>query len=344
MATGTAEAMGSKASLDLHETSVHSATDEQRGGIGVYHDLGVAFRHSGWMADRKRVDMALVALAVADRRIERFRACGTNAWVQRSREHPDRLRIAASYCHDRFCVPCGTAHGRIVAGRVRTWLGDRPARFVTFTTFANLQPLAHRLAQLYAAFRRLRRGEWWRSRVTGGVATVEVKRGLGSGKWHPHLHVLCRGKYLDQKELSREWHVATGDSYIVDVRLVGNAGQASDYVAKYVGKPASRTVYSDHNSLHEFMMALTGRRLLLTFGDCKLQKTQAPDDLDTWENVGKLDDILWLARHGVEHDRQTMYLLTGDPSWQPHENRSPPDGPRPHHPCPIPDSPSPGER
>lgn len=343
MATGTAEALGCGAPLDPHETTVPSANTAQRGGIGEYDDLGMAFRHSGWLVDRKRVDLALVSLAVAARRIERFRACGSGAWVQRSIEHPDRLRIRSDYCHDRFCVACGTAHGRIIASRVRAWLGTRPARFVTLTTLATAEPLADRLDRLYAAFRRLRRGKWWRSRVNGGVATIEVKRGLNSGKWHPHLHVLCRGRHLPAGELSREWHVATGDSYIVDVSLVTDAGHASDYVAKYVGKPGSRPVYSDHDSLCEMMTALTGRRLLLTFGDCKLVKTPTPDEQDTWENVDTLDNILWHAQRGSPSAQIIMYKLTRSTACPTTKNRPPPPGLHQPPPFLTADSPPPGE-
>jgi hypothetical protein len=264
-----------------------------------HDDLGMAFRHTGWQRDRQRVDLALQALGVADDRLARFRGCGADARVCRSVEHPDRIRIRATYCNDRFCVPCAVHHGRNVSARIRTWIGNQPARFVTLTLRHDGEPLAHRLDRLYRSFKHLRRGKWWRSRVTGGLATVEVKWCVSSAHWHPHLHILCRGSFLPAGELSREWHVATGDSYIVDVTLVEDSGQTADYVAKYVAKPGSNTVYREANRLQEMMSAMHGRRLLLTFGDCKLPEQEQADDQDTWESLGTLDEILWQAERGV---------------------------------------------
>jgi len=130
-----------------------------------------------------------------------------------------------------------------------------------------------------------------------------------SAHWHPHLHILCHSAYLDQKDLSREWHIATGDSYIVDISLVEDAGQAAGYVAKYTAKPAPTSTYRDADRLQEMMLAMHGRRLLLTFGDCILPKKPAEEDPDTWVRVQSLDEILWKVQRGVPVAPEILALL-----------------------------------
>jgi hypothetical protein len=297
-------------SLDLQETTVQQPwKPEPCGDENDDDDLGVNFRHSGWLADRERIKLALAACAVADSRMDRFTTCGSRAWVQRASDDPCKLRIRADYCHDRFCTPCAATRSRRIVARLRTWLANQPARFVTLTLAADDKPLSDRLDRLYSAFRRLRRGSWWRGRVAGGAAVTEVKWSVASAHWHPHLHMICRGKYLDQTELSREWHQASGDSYIVDVQLVKANDQVTEYVTKYLIKPGTRTVYREPDRLQEMIRALHGRRLLLTFGDCKIPDDPTDEEPIEWVNVGKLSDILRAAQRGVPEALAIVTLL-----------------------------------
>jgi hypothetical protein len=56
------------------------------------------------------------------------------------------------------------------------------------------------------------------ARAVAGVSRVEIKRGSGSGQWHPHIHSawLCH-QLPDEDELRREWERVTGDSHQVKV-------------------------------------------------------------------------------------------------------------------------------
>jgi hypothetical protein len=75
--------------------------------------------------------------------------------------------------------------------------------------------------------------------VQAAVWSYEVKRGKGSGLWHPHLHMvaMCR-ESPDQSALSAEWQGITGDSHIVDVRPICLEDPASGFleVFKYALK------------------------------------------------------------------------------------------------------------
>lgn len=130
---------------------------------------------------------------------------------------------------------------------------------------------------------------------------------MKSENWHPHLHILSHSSFLPQDQLALEWHKATGDSYIVDVRLVNSPGEVADYVAKYVAKPGSNSVYRLPDRLQEMIRALHGRRLLLCFGGCKLPDDPEEREADTWENVGPLSRILYLASQG---DAEALALMT----------------------------------
>jgi len=52
--------------------------------------------------------------------------------------------------------------------------------------------------------------------VIAGAYSFEVKRGLNSGLWHPHLNLLLLSKQrIDSQRLAAEWQSLTQDSYIV---------------------------------------------------------------------------------------------------------------------------------
>jgi hypothetical protein len=67
--------------------------------------------------------------------------------------------------------------------------------------------------------------------VAGAVWSYEVKRGKGSGVWHPHLHMIVLAEsHPDQQQLAAEWHNITGDSFVVDVRPISQDDPASGFV------------------------------------------------------------------------------------------------------------------
>lgn len=65
------------------------------------------------------------------------------------------------------------------------------------------------------------------------VVLEQTKRG------EPHLHILLRCKWIDQRWLSAQWLDLTG-AKIVDIRRVKHARQVASYVAKYIAKAPAR--------------------------------------------------------------------------------------------------------
>lgn len=55
----------------------------------------------------------------------------------------------------------------------------------------------------------------------------------------PHLHILCRVKWIDQRWLSNQMKALTG-APIVDIRQVKSQKQVALYISKYIGKEPHR--------------------------------------------------------------------------------------------------------
>lgn len=264
-------------SLEPPETNVpRSARETEWGELLTDQDHPVLFRHSGWAHNRRQVRAALLASATRPRAITRFDLCGSNPWVARDASDEGRLIVIADHCRSRWCVPCAKAKAQIVAANIRAKLGGEPIRFLTLTLRHRAVRLRDEIKRIYASFRRLRALPLWRSHVTGGAAILEVKRAMHADRWHVHLHILFHGTYVPQRAISAAWHAITGDSYIVDIRLLRDAGRAATYVTKYVTKPYSTNALGRPEVMAELIDALHGTRVLLTFGSWRGYKLTKP--------------------------------------------------------------------
>jgi len=128
------------------------------------------------------------------------------------------------------------------------------------------------------------------ARAAGGVSRIEIKRGKGSGQWHPHIHSAWLVEQLpDVERIREEWQEITGDSFQVDVRPLHSLGAgtaisaesiAGDLVEvlKYAVK-LSDTSVGDAYHIHA---TTKGKKLIRPFGI--LHGVKLPD--------GCLDDPL----------------------------------------------------
>jgi hypothetical protein len=268
------------------------------------------FRHSGWRTRRQATFAAFHAAGVDAPRLERFKQCGCSGFVLRNKLDPRRLRLCINACHDRFCEACQREHRLTIQRNLREQLPAENFRFVTLTLRASSRPLAEQLDRLYDCFQALRREKLWRSRVTGGLAFLEIKLGANSGLWHAHLHVLVSGGYLPQAKLRELWHRITGDSFIVDVRFVRGQAAAASYVTKYASKALHSSVWRDTPRFAEAITALAGRRAFNAFGKLRtLSLSRKPDKDDGWETVCTLASLLLRARSGDYEARKMVNVL-----------------------------------
>lgn len=296
-------------------------TDRQRSIVNEYAPPGhifdvphaspaeILWRHSGWAVRRAKIDAAMVRIMTPAQRQNRFRQCGAQAWVEK---HIDgSLRVVSFQCGDRLCEACGRARSTRIAGVLAQQIQARPHRFVTLTLQHSQMPLTQQIQRLYQCFVNLRRSVTWKSHVVGGAAFCEIKRSSNTGKWHVHLHLLVEGSYLPQRELSAAWHVATGDSRIVDIRAVPSAKDVARYVSKYVTKPIDSSVYADPDALDEAIVALRGRRLCTTFGSWRgIELSPEKPTEEGWSALARMDVLRQRAALGDDDARRIVEAVT----------------------------------
>ena len=270
----------------------------------------VLFRHSGWARTRKLVAEALARTDQATSRRDEFEACGLYAFVLRSIDDPDKYRIAGSCCRDRFCIPCATERSCIIAANVVEIIGTHEVRFLTLTIKTHAEPLTDQLDKLYRSFQALRRRRLWSRHVTGGVAFLELKWSDSGQRWHPHLHCLIEGTWIDKKELQRCWREITGDSFVVDIRLPKSATSVTRYVTKYASKPINTTYANRPELLDEAIIALAGRKLCVTFGRWRGKLLTATPDEGSWERIGSLEHFISFAADGNQEAIDILACLT----------------------------------
>lgn len=225
--------------------------------------LESTFRHAGWMPNRRRCWAALIANGVRGARLDRFRECGSGLWLHAG---ASSLSLRCNCCRDRWCQPCQRANAHRLMRQIESVIDPHDTRFVTLTLRHSNTPLTDQIDRLYRSFLLLRRKAVWKDAAKGCIAILEVKLSSRDGCWHPHLHCLVKGLWMDQRELSKAWHAITGDSSIVDIRPIHQAKEVSTYVTKYLSKPVDQSVFIDQDKLQEAMLAMKSRRSINTSG------------------------------------------------------------------------------
>lgn len=273
-------------SVHSPETNVpESSESTEWGGYVTSDDIPVTFRHSGWARIRSHVRAAMETNRARPRQLKRFDLCGSDPWVAVDPNDPTRFALLSNHCHSRWCVPCARERGRTIATNLRLKLGPGPVRMLTLTLKHSDTPLRAQVSRIYRAFRVLRTRRCWKNNVDGGAAVLEIKHSWNDQLWHVHLHVVYHGAPIDQKVLKALWWKITGDSFVVDIRLLGGPEDGARYVSKYVSKPFSNTVVNKPDALCELLSALAGRRLVLTFGTWRGFKLTEKIDATDWKSL-----------------------------------------------------------
>ncbi len=267
-------------------------TEKKPGGVAAPSGLGrrsevsrVLSRFGSAVSRSRSLGSYLQGLGdvEASLRAGRLAECGSWLWLREYFETGDVRVKGARFCQQALlCQFCSIRRAALLSARyverLRSARDSFPAfRSVLVTlTLVNGEDLSERFSALSAAMgrfvdgrRKARSGHRWLQRfgVVGGVAGIEVKRGRGSGLWHPHSHwLMLLPVSVDLSEassaLSAEWRSLTGDSFVVDVRPVRDEVGACCEVLKYIGKFSEA---ADCDVWHAFGV-LSGRRLRRSFG------------------------------------------------------------------------------
>jgi hypothetical protein len=220
--------------------------------------------------------------------VQRVRECG-DYLVFRHYFTVDKVRLhGATLCMKHLLCPlCAIRRGakamKAYLDRWQVVQAEQPAlrAFLVTLTVKDGPDLAERFRHLHRSQREL----WMRKHrgrgsvldlVHGAVWSYEVKRGSGSGVWHPHLHMIALAESIpDAGQLAAEWKAITLDSHVVDVRPIDQVDPASGFleVFKYAVK------FSDQppvDTVHCFL-TLRGKRLIGSAG--ALRGVVVPEEL-----------------------------------------------------------------
>jgi hypothetical protein len=259
------------------------------------------FRHTNWADKRKQVAAALSAAGVSVNALTNFQNCGSECIVEWSDEE-QRYRLRANYCKNRHCEACAKSKANLLAANLKAKLdGNTTARFrfITLTLKHSTDPLLKQIKRLYKSFTKLRESKVWKATQVGGAAMLEVKYNPDNKQWHPHLHVVSQGVFLQKEELSAAWHHATGDSFIVDIRSLDHNKDVAYYVAKYVTKGTNREVWNDKAAAVEWIVATRGLRTCATYGNWRgFKLLDRPKDKGGWRPLYTLKRLVQLAHAG----------------------------------------------
>ena len=268
-------------------------------------------------------------------RLTRFAECGCGAFVEQDRHNPEHLRLRGSFCHDRFCLPCQHARALRIASQISAHAHELAAvakrddddvrlRFVTLTVRHEQTPLAEQITKLFESFRKLRRLAFWKDRVRGGVAVLEVKRSKDGRHWHPHLHVLIASTFIGQSSLAEHWHRCTGTSYIVDVRAVKGPAAVVNYLTSYLNKPMSYAPTNNPDALREALQALRAVHTWFTFGVVRGLREDADDvAIVDWQPVASVVQLLRQRRAGDSTADRVLRILEARLPWNQTSRDSP---------------------
>lgn len=299
------------------------------------------FRHHNWQKKRAVVMKALWDAGTSTNSIGAFANCGSDCQVEWS-EELQRYRICACYCHNRHCEPCMRAKSALITNNLREIMKkgqQKTHRFITLTLAHDAEtPLKDQIKRLNAAYKKLRSTKEWKQSQKGGAATIEIKWAVAGprkrkdgttyhaeGGWHPHLHIISEGTYLNTYTLSNLWVSITGDSHIVDIRIISAEKDVAYYVGKYVTKGSNNEVWDDPKRAVEFVKATKGVRMCATFGTWRGYKLLAkPKEIPgQWKHVASLASLVRRANAGDQTALDLLVILTETQMYNPHKKRSP---------------------
>ncbi|MBW8018007.1 MAG: hypothetical protein FVQ82_17700 [Planctomycetes bacterium] len=145
-------------------------------------------------------------------------------------QHEFHTVIVPLYCNTWSCDICAPRRRRRL---VREAAEGAPNRLITLTVRAgDVAGQVSRARDLVRAWRTLR-ALYLRRHGKGSLEFLAVFERTRRGE--PHLHILCRSGYVNQRWLSAQMARLIG-APIVDVRAIHGSRHAARYVGKYVAK------------------------------------------------------------------------------------------------------------
>lgn len=281
-------------SIPDEQVSISSPDDDEKSWVSSYG--------SGHEA-RLRWAAALRSSPVTFKKAADLESCGRGAWVERN-PCSNKYRVVSPACKLRFCPRCSHIHASRTKLRLESWATavrtdsvDR-LRLVTLTLRSVKSPLSQQLDFLYRSYRKLRQRALWKKATNGAIAVLQVTYNAATDLWHPHLHIVQHGRFIDWHALKSAWSRITHGSDGVDIRPVRDVDKACEYVCRYVSRPLDAEHDMPDRRLVDYVMSTKGRRLLIASGNAPLVLPDKTDDAGEWYHVDSLAGLLQRARNG----------------------------------------------
>lgn len=253
-------------SLDALETSAESLPNQSR-----YQQ----HRHRHGMEARAAAHWALTSTGQSEDARRASRIAGCLQWPSIAQTEDGQLLLVGRRCRDRLCPHCNALRADAASEKMQLTMSRMNSpRMLTLTLKSSPSNLKTQRERLFECFKTLRKTKAWQRHVFGGIFTFEVTRNPKTGHWHPHIHAVIDGEFWHQKALAAEWERVTGDSSIIDIRMVKGRKEAARYVTKYIAKPGEFEQWPDH-SIVEYSRSMVGARTYGTFGKFHSVKLEA---------------------------------------------------------------------
>lgn len=144
------------------------------------------------------------------------------------------IKARPLYCRSWKCIDCAPRRKKALIQQARA---GRPTKFITLTVNPEVgscpldraRQLARAWRLIVKRFKRLFPGE------TMQYLAVFERTKAGE----PHLHIIARCRFIDQKWLSNQMKELMG-APIVDIRACKGRRQVARYVTKYIGKDPNK--------------------------------------------------------------------------------------------------------
>ena len=154
-------------------------------------------------------------------------------WSLVKRFHPD-LKVIPLYCH---CWTCPTCRPHRTTRLISEATRGIPLIFITLTSrYRSGHSPAAAARDLVDAWRKVR-AEYLKLHGRGSLPFLAVFEATKKG-W-PHLHIVARARWINQRWLSRRMTALIG-APIVWVERIDSIRKIANYVAKYIGKNPHR--------------------------------------------------------------------------------------------------------
>lgn len=230
---------------------------------------------------------------------DRLRACGYSIHAAICTDCGSRHYVGHTSCRHRWCAKC--AHKKSLSwlarlsGPLLDWVENGGKLALLTLTVRDTDKLTDSLTLLEKSFRYMVNHDKtirqkFKERYPGGVRSLEVKIGKGSGKWHPHLHCLLLQTKKRQRDidwLREAWQRAVrinsgadDGNGILDIRVIDTKKdngitkgilESVKYITKadndlFTQKHESRKNRDDIPRLVEAFQALYGKKAQSTWG------------------------------------------------------------------------------